>query len=415
MGPRGGEGFRAVFAHPGFRALFGSSLTSSIGATTSAIAVNWLVFHETHSTLDIAYLGLVGILPGIVLGLLAGVLADRYNRRHLMVACDLVRMSTIAILAAALLLTGFSLLLVLAAMALVYSFSALFTPASQAILPRLVAGRTLEEANGALAAFQQVGGSAGAALGGVIVSTVGAVAGLGVNAATYAVSAVFLLHVASSFGVAPARAGGRRSMGNDLREGLRYMRTHRPILEVTLGFLPVNFLLIIVTGFLVVYASDRFGSDPLVYGYLAASLAAGAAVGALGIARWKVRGRVGWLYGLSVVIDGGAVALLALSTNVGLSIVAAVVSGVLLGMVNTAFFSTMQSIVPNEVLARVLSIDSVGSFVGIPAGYLVGGVLANDYGIGETYWIVAGALLANGAAMLLLPDIRHMGYGRSAG
>jgi predicted MFS family arabinose efflux permease len=406
------EGFRAVFGQPGFRALFGSSLTSAIGASTSAIAVNWLVFHATHSTIDVAYVGLCGIVPGIALGLFAGVLADRYNRRNLMVTADLARMATMAALAALLYLAGFSLVLVLAAMVIVYSFSALFNPASQAILPRIVDAGTLEEANGALSAFQQVGATVGAALGGVLVASVGAIAGLGANAITYALSATFLIQIAFGSGqVVRTGTAAARSLRRDLAEGMHYMRTHRPVLEVTLGFLPGNLLLTMVTGFLVVYAAARYGSNPLVFGYLATGIAGGAALGALAIGRWKVRRKVGLLYGVAVVAQSGAVAVLALTDVLAVSLGAVVVLGIVVGLINTAFFATMQAIVPNEVLARVLSIDSVGSFVGIPAGLLIGGLLAARYGVVETYLIAAVGILADGVLLLALPGVRKMGYG----
>ncbi|MCI4370456.1 MAG: MFS transporter, partial [Thermoplasmata archaeon] len=121
----------------------------------SSLAVTWLVYHATGSTIDVAYVGLTSFAPGLVIGLAAGVIADRYDRRRLMVAADLVRMGLMALLALALSLFGFSLFLVLAVMTLVFSFTAVFTPASQAILPKLVPVERLEDANGLLAVATQ--------------------------------------------------------------------------------------------------------------------------------------------------------------------------------------------------------------------------------------------------------------------
>ena len=166
MRRRVGAGFgRAARAlrSTGFRFLLGSSLASALGGAISSVSVNWLVYHYTGSTLDVAYVGLTGIVPGIALGLFAGVLADRHDRRRIMIGADLVRMVVMATLAATLFLTGFSLFLILAAMTLVYSFSALFTPASQAILPRIVPTLQLEAANGQLQALTQLGYTVGAA------------------------------------------------------------------------------------------------------------------------------------------------------------------------------------------------------------------------------------------------------------
>ena len=99
----------------------------------------------------------------------------------------------------------------------------------------------------------------------------------------------------------------------------RYMRTHRPILEVTLGFLPGNFLLTMVASFLVVYAATVYGSDAAVYGYLVAALAAGAVVGSLVVPRIRARRFAGLLMGASVTAQAGTVALLIVGRAVPVS------------------------------------------------------------------------------------------------
>jgi len=400
-----------VLASRGFRSLLGSSLASAVGGSVSGVAVNWLVYHYTGSALDVAYVGLTGIVPGIALGLFAGVFADRYDRRRLMITADVVRMTVMATLAAVLYLTGFSLLLVLGVMTLVYSFSALFTPASQAILPRIVPRERLEGANGVLYATTQMGYTVGAGAGGLTVVLAGAVAGLGINAATYALSALLLFQIAVEAGRPLRRPeGSKSSFRKEFGEGIEYMRTHRPILEVTVGFLPGNFLFTMVASFFVVYTAAVFGGNPAVFGYLSAGLAGGAVVGALAVPRMRARRFAGLLMGVSVVAQGGAIALLVVGRTLPVSLAGALIAGLCLGLINTVYFSTMQAIVPNEILARVLSIDMVGSFVAIPAGLLVGGFLAATYGILFVYSIAAVGTFLNGLLLIALPGVRSLRY-----
>ncbi len=396
----------------GFRFLLGSALASALGGSITSVSVNWLVYHYTGSTLDIAYVGLTGILPGIALGLFAGVLADRYNRRRLMVTADVARLAAMAVLAAALAFLGFSLVLILGVMCVVFSFSALFTPASQAILPRLVGTAELEDANGLLSATTQAGQSVGSAAGGLVVVSVGAVAGLGVNAATYAMSAILLFQIATSAGqvAAPVAAAGR-SFSRELREGLRYMRDHLAVLEVTIGFLPGNFLLTMVLAFSVVYAGTYFGGDATVFGFLVAAVAAGVGVGALSVGRLRARRYAGLLMAASVTGQSGGVALLVVGHALPVALAGAVIVGVCIGLINTVYFATMQAIVPNEILARVLSIDSVGSFVAIPGGLIAGGLLAATYGIAATYAIAAVGIFVNGVVLFSMRGVRTLGYG----
>jgi MFS family permease len=405
------SGVSSALRSNNFRFLLGSSVASSIGGAVSGVAVNWLVFHYTHSTLDVAYVGLAGILPGIALGLFAGVLADRYDRRRIMITADFSRMVVMAALAVALYLTGFSLLLVLGVMTLIYSFSALFNPASQAILPRVVSKGQLESANGLLAALGQIGSTVGAGAGGLVVVFAGAVAGFGINAVTFALSGLLLFQVAAGLGRPERRPNGAKaSFGKEFGEGVGYMRTHRPVLEITLGFLPANFLFTMVTAFLVVYATDQYGSNAAVFGYLEAGLAAGAVGGALAVPRMRARRFAGLLMGCSVVAQAGSIAVLIAGRTVPVSVAGSIGMGVSVALINTVYFSTMQAIVPNEVLARVLSIDMVGSFCAIPAGLIVGGLLAASHGILFVYTVSALGIFVNGLVLLMLKDVRTLRY-----
>jgi MFS family permease len=395
---------------PGFRNLFASTTTSTLGAAISLVSVSWIVYHYTHSPIDIAYLGLTGIVPGIVLGLFAGVVADRYNRRTLMVSADLARMAGMGLLTVFLFLAGFSLPLILAVMILVNCFSALFTPASQAIVPALVATDSLEDANGLLLSSQGLGYSVGSATGGVLVVVLGAVWGLGINALTYALSAVFLIQIASELGRPQARASSARThFRQDLTEGIGYVVQRKPLLEVSFGYLPVNLLASIVTPFLVVYATTRFGSDAAVFGALAALLAAGNITGSLGVGRLRVRHRAGWWLGATILVEAGAFALLAVSTNVGVSLVAVLAAGTSFGIANTIYYATIQRTVPRELLGRVLSFGDFGSFVAIPAGLVAGGLLIAAYGVESSFLFAAGGILVTGLVLLSLPGFRAFG------
>lgn len=401
---------RSVLGVPAYRALFGSQVASSLGQAISAVSVSWLVFHVTGSALDVAFVGLAGVLPGIALGLLAGVVADRYNRRRLMITCDIARMVAMGAMAAFLAWFGFALWLIIAVMIVVYSFSAMFTPAAQAIVPRLVPGSSLEEANSLLVASTQLAQLLGAAAGGLIIAFAGAIAGLGVNALTFAVSAALLVQIATRAG-APAVTGIAQppTFVAQLREGLQYMRTHLPILEITIGFLPANFLITIVASFLVVYVGVQFGAAPTAFGFLVAALSGGGVVGALVIGRWRPRRIAGVVMIGALLLGGGAVGLVAAAPNLAVALVAAGLIGVSIGVITTVYLSTVQAIVPNEILARVLSIDSVASFASIPGGLIVGGLLIARYGVLFAYSIAAIGLTLNGLAMLGMRDVRVLG------
>ena len=406
--PPGGLGHS--LRYPGFRNLFSSSAASTFGFAVSIVAVSWIVYHYTHSALDVAYLGLAEIGPGILLGLAAGVVADRYNRRSLMVTADLTRMAGMAILAASLYFLGFSLLLILAVMVVIESFSALFTPASQAILPHLVESSSLEDANGLLYSSSGVARSIGSATGGIVVAILGAVWGIGINAVTYGLSAVFILQIGSKLGQVAAQPPTRRtSFTADFSEGMRYVLGSRTLTELSFGYLPSNFLSSFVSPFFVVYASARFGGSPLAFGYLAAALAIGTAAGGLAVGRLPTRRRAGWWLGGTVLLEGVVYGVLAFAMNLDLAVLAAFGAGITIGFGNTVYYSVMQASVPSRVLGRVLSIIDFGSFVAIPAGLVVGGLLISKYGVGPTIAVAALGIFLTGVVLLSLRDFRAFG------
>jgi predicted MFS family arabinose efflux permease len=289
-------------------------------------------------------------------------------------------------------------------------FSALFTPAGQAILPKLVPSSALEDANGLLQSAASVGSSVGSATGGILVVLVGSVWGLGINAITYALSAIFLVQIASQLGRTDRCASVDRSrFREDFSEGMRYVFGNRTLVEVSFGYLPSNFLSAFVTPFFVVYAGERFGASAAVYGYLVAALAAGVAVGSLVVGRVRARPHAGLLMGFCLLLEGGSWTTLSLSSSVGISILAALTAGLAIGFANTVYYSTIQAVVPGRVLGRVLSISDFGSFAAIPTGLVVGGLLIATYGVGVAFLIAGVGVLLTGTALLLLPDFRKFG------
>ena len=372
-----------------------------------------MVYNSTRSAIAVTYVGLAGIVPGLALGLVAGVLADRHNRRRTMIVSDVSRALIMAFLAGFLYLRGFNLLLILGVFVIVNSFTAIFFPASSAMLPKLVQKSELTQANGFLQGTTQGAQMIGSAAGGAAIAFVGVVPGLAVNAITYVISAVLLLQIASTFGRiggADVRGAARPPFRTEIVEGLSYMRANLPIMEVTLGFLPGNLLWVMVTNFSVVYVASYFPGSPAAYGYLVAGLGGGFALGAFLATRLHLSRYSGIAMASMVVMEGAAALGLSVSHSYALSLGLSASLGAEAGVINAVYYSTMQAIVPDNVLGRVLSVDQVGSFAGIPAGLLIGGVLAGKFGIGLDYAVAGLGLLVNGAVMLSLRDLRSLRY-----
>lgn len=391
-----------VLRNSSFRNLFSAAAASQLGAAVFVVTVAWVVYHRTGSALDVTYVGVASVVPGVAIGLISGVLADRYNRRTLMIVSDSVRGVTLALLAFYLATVGFNLTVILAVVVVVYGFTATFGPASSAILPRMMPPEDLEDANGLLTATGQGTQVVGSAAAGLILAFAGTVPGFAVNAATYVLSAIFLAQIASSVGATArsvASPNEAHSFTAELREGLGYIRDHIPLLEVVLGAIPVNFLASMTFSFLVIYNAELLANSTSEFAFLVAGIAGGVAVGAVAVGRLRARRFAGPALAIGIALAGLGVVGLALSHSFPLSLALVVVIGVITGFINTVYVATLQVIVPNKVLGRVLSVQQVGGSVATPVGIILGGLVITLRGVQFDYLVAGVAMLVNGLAL----------------
>ena len=386
--------------------LWTGSTASSLGGATTTVALSWIVFSSTGNPFAITLLGLANFVPSLVVGLIAGVLADRYERRRLMLRADIVRAFAVGVLALYLLARGFDLTLTLATVVVVAALSAVFRPASNAILPDLVAGEDLGDANGLLLAGATLGAFLGSAVGGLLVVTVGAVAGFSLNALTYAVSAVTLfLLVVPRTGPGPGSASppeprGRRSYVADLREGFAFVRSSAALLWTILASLVANFFLAFYFLYLVVYVPVSLGAGAAVYGTAVALSGLGYGIGSLLVGRFHLARRAGYVYIFGWGSVGILIALLAVVPSVPLLLTIAPAVGVLSGAANTSYLTCVQRVVPGPLLGRFFAIDEVGSFAVLPLGQIAGGLTVVTVGVGWAF-LIAGVGTALSSFVLL--------------
>src|SRR2546427_11025601 len=127
-----------VMGNRNFARLFYAGATLISGSSLGLVALDWLVYSQTESPTNVAYLALTSIVATVALSLVAGTLVDRQNRRLMMIICDLVRSASLLILAFALIAFGFNLLLILAVCFTLGAFSFVFYPFERALLLTLI-------------------------------------------------------------------------------------------------------------------------------------------------------------------------------------------------------------------------------------------------------------------------------------
>lgn len=376
---------------PAFRLLTAGQFTSTVGDFCYAVALPWLVLSNHGSAAQLGVVLACYGIPRAVLTVPGGSLADRIGARRVMLGSDAVR--CVLVVAFAFLAAGHvSSVAALAPVAAVLGCAAaLFLPASAALMPTMLDAERLQAANAVYAGAMQIGMLIGPVIGGVVVATSGPTAAFGVDAATYAVSAVTLAFMRTGARVPAAGAGpGPAAAGSgNIWTLLRRARILQIILMVSVT---ANFAL---TGTsevaLPALAHARFGADG--YGALLTCLAVGSLMGTLVVTHAARRMRPAMLMGAAFLVSAVALALVPFLGGLAGAAGAMLVFGVSLGFDTVLSITLLQQWAPPEMLGRVMGLIMLAGAGTFPISTAIAGVLTRHLGPAPVF-PVAGVLLA---------------------
>ena len=378
-----------------FWRFFTGQTISNLGSSVTMFALPLLVYRLTGSALNLGIVTAVEMLPYLFFGLVIGAWVDRLDRRRVMIATDLGRALVVAMIPTLALVDRLSVWAVYAVAALSSTLTIAFDAAQFAAIPSLVGAEDLVTANGRIQASFSAAQVAGPPLAGAMLSVVPIDIVFLVDAVSFLVSAGSLALIVTRLNrLAAEDAAGQTSIRRDVVEGLRYVLGHPVLRNISLMMALVNFVGATVGAQLVLYAHDRLdASDPQI-SLLFSAGSAGVIV--LSLAAGPLRRR--FPFG---VVALGALALDGILT-VGLAWIrwypAALLLWALMNGMGTMFNintgSLRQTIVPNHLLGRVISVAGVLAWSAIPLGALLGGVAVERTGRVALVYSVAGVLTA---------------------
>lgn len=380
---------RLLRSNPSFRRVFLAHATSRAGDAFNAVALVVLVFRLTGSGVGVAATVAFEVAPIIVLGPVAGLVADRYPRRRVMVAADLLR----ALLAALLALVHGDVAVAYAVAAGMSIGALLFNPAASSLVPDLVDDDELVEANSALWTVAVVAQVLLAPLAGAVIAWIGVGAAFALNAASYLMSALLLRGVSLARRPADIPVGGWAAVAEGFRTVGRSPLLSRLAVVQVLASLSAG----ATSGLLVVLTSEWLGVGASGFGVLLACIGAGAAVGPLVLRRFIRSGDKRWLFGPYALRSGVDVVLATIGSPVVAGVALATYGvGTSTGMI--AYQSTLQTAVPAEVRGRAFALYDVLWSGARLVSLGLGGIIADQLSIRAVYYLAAG-LLALGAAI----------------
>jgi MFS family permease len=357
----------------GFRLLWLAAFGSGIGTWLAFVALAVDVWDRTQSGTWIAALLVADFLPAIVLGLTVGPLIDRYSRRRVMVAADIVRFAVFCALPFA---TSAGQIVAFAAVA--GCATGFFRPAVYAGLPNLVKDEELPSAQGLLQAGDALTTVIGPLIGGILVAATSPDWAYAINAVTFLYSAALILRIQPQ--LLQVTQAATQGHWRDVAEGLNLIRGSRALLTVLiawnvgmLGNAGINVAEIAL-------AKVSFDAGDFGYGLMVASAGFGLAFGSLSVGAWIEHRDIGGVYGAGFALMAVGIGAAAAAPNVWIAAACVVFSGIGNGIAVVCNALLVQRGAPDRLRGRVFTVLMSSNYLVLGLGMIAAGPLTNEFG-----------------------------------
>jgi MFS family permease len=402
------------FASRDFRRYQLARVAVILGAEAQSVAVAWQVYSITHRPLDLGYTGLALFLPGLLFLLPAGHVADRFDRRQIILLCYSLQILGTATLLAFTRMGIHAVLPIYAVLFLVGAGRAFSGPASSALIPHLVPEKHFVNAVTWGGAIFQFANTVGPALGGVLFTLPlthffpdTRLEGAGIVYVFTLGTLGWFLILVGSLSVRPGRMEHRATSLRVVLAGFRYV-FHMPML---LGSFSLDLFVVLLGGavaLMPIFAQEILHTGPRGLGMLRAAPAVGALCTSLVMARFPLNRKAGVRLFVCVAVFGSATVVFGLSRSLWLSLVALAITGAA-DMISVIIRgSLLQLATPPEMRGRVSAVNSL--FVGASneLGEFESGLTAQWFGaVRATIFGGVGSLVVSGLWSVLFPELRR--------
>jgi predicted MFS family arabinose efflux permease len=360
-----------AFQYRDFRLMWIGACTSSIGTWMQIVAQGWLIYRLSHSAFLLALDQFLGGIPIFLFSLIGGVVADRMERRKILLASQYVQMATagtLTILVAAGAVHVWHILCLSFISGLAQAFGG---PAYSALIPTLVDKDDMPNAIALNSIQFNVAVMVGPALAGQALAKLGEKWCFGLNSLSFLAPIVALWTIKARF--FPAKTS--ETMFVSLKQGIAFARKQNSMEALILLAFCMTSLSMPMRTYIPVFVKDIFHRGPETFGNLLSLMGLGSIIGSLSIASagdFKNKGRVALI---ALMILGASISGFALSKSVPLSGAILVVVGASMMAVFATVTSLVQLITTNEMRGRVMSVYNVAFRGGMPMGNLLSGWL----------------------------------------
>ena len=375
-----------------------AQVISAAGDALYQIALLWLVLDITGSTTTTGLIAMAAFLPAMLFGLYAGVIADKYNRKLIMIFSNLSQALTVIIIPI-ILYFGYENMLLIGILAFIRaSFSTFFPPALNALVPMITSKDCLVRVNSILATSSQLAYLIGPLVAGLILSIVSIPYLFVIDSASFLIAIIILLFI-----VLPLKIRSPEKQLNSIQEifsGIQYAKKNKP-----LGLL---FILTIINNFFImgpafigmlILVKDTLGGTASQYAFVEAGLAFGMLIGSIFVYRIGNRINIGKLLLIGMILDGVTYSIMYFAGSVNYVFIFIVIHALGIPMITISRTAIIQKHSPNKYHGRLFSLVHLSvigvtalsaAVVGIAANYIDIKIIFLFIGIGAALCGVVG-------------------------
>jgi len=397
----------SVFRSRSFGLFFAGQAFGYVGDGLRLIAIPLLVYHLTGSALSTGITYALELGPFAIFGLVGGSLADRLDRRTLMIACDLVRFVVMVLFAIGYARGALSIPAIYVGIALLSIAAAIFIGGQASSIPYLIGKDRATQAVSALLAAEQISQTIVPPVGGALFALAGPLPALVANALTYLVSQLSLSAIHTLGPSVTSGLPSPREIVVDIATGFRYMFEDATIRSLSLASLFFNFFALMTGAVLIAFLKRDFGASDVVVGYALGIGAIGAVVGSFLAGHTPKT----WPFGRVLVIAYALYAMTFVPVMVAhdLRVVVAflAITNACLLFIIAQIVGWRMRVTPEALVGRVFGAVRLVVLVGTVPGALIGGYLADRYGARLPIVVSGFGYVAMALAMAAFPSIRR--------
>lgn len=394
----------SVFASTAFARFYAGQALSYLGDGLRTLAIPLIVFRLTHSATAVGLTWGLELFPYALVSLVGGSLADRLDRRRVMIACDAVRFAVMAILAYVFWSGHISVAGIYVAVVVLAVAGSVFLSCQATVVPYLLGRERAKSGVAALFATEQSVNLVAPPIGGSLLSIAGPLPALIANALTYLCSQAAIASVPDFGPEHPKPFPSAREVRDDIVLGWRGMTRDRVMVLMTSASFVFNLVGTIGYVALIPFFKREFGASDVAVGIAWGCFALGSGIGA------AIAGKTHWPIGRAIVItylvDGVAWFALPLGTTMWFAVLGATISSICAGYNVTQIVSWRMRVIREDEVGRVFGVVRCVVLAGILPASILGGRLGDAIGARPTMLISAIGFLAVGIVLACSRQVR---------